>query len=50
MPPIRHPCINASEHESLGDFFHHHVEEKTNTKKGITKKNMPNYNIEKIKC
>jgi hypothetical protein len=47
MPPNHHPCINISEWESLGDFFHHPVEERTNTKKGITKQ-MPccNINIE----
>jgi len=49
MSPSRHPCIDTSKHEFLGDLSHHPVEERTNTKKIITKK-MPNYNIEKIGC
>jgi len=38
MPPNRHPCIDVSKRESLCDLFHHLVEKRTNTKKGITKK------------
>jgi hypothetical protein len=33
-----HPCIDTSEHKSLGGLSPHHVEERTNTKKGIIKK------------
>jgi hypothetical protein len=47
MPPYCHPCIDISEHEFLGGLAHHHVEERTNTKKGITKK-MPCCNIGRI--
>jgi transcription initiation factor TFIID subunit TAF12 len=32
------PCIDISECKSFGGLSHHPVEEKTNTKKGITKK------------
>jgi len=39
MFPNHHPCITASEHKSFGDLSHHPMEERTNTKKGITKKN-----------
>jgi hypothetical protein len=33
-----HPCIDANECESFGDFCHHPVEERTNTIKGMIKK------------
>jgi hypothetical protein len=36
--PSRHPCIDANKHESLGGLSHHPMEERTNTKRGITKK------------
>ncbi len=36
MLPSHHPCINTS--KSFGGLSHHPTEEKTNTKKGITKK------------
>jgi hypothetical protein len=35
--------------KSFDGFFHHHVEERTNTKKGITTK-MPCYNTGNIGC
>jgi hypothetical protein len=38
MFPNRHPCINANEREFLGGLSHHPMEERTNVKKGITKK------------
>jgi hypothetical protein len=38
MFPSRHPCIDASECNSFGGFFHHHVEERINTKKFPTQK------------
>jgi hypothetical protein len=38
MPLSCHPCINVSERESFGDLSPHPMEERTNTKKGITKK------------
>jgi hypothetical protein len=38
MPPSCHPCIDVSKWESLGSLSHHPMEEKTNTKKRITKK------------
>jgi hypothetical protein len=38
MPPSCHSCTNASDHKSLCKLSHHLVEERTNTKKGITKK------------
>jgi hypothetical protein len=38
MSPSCHPCIDTSEHESLGGLSHHLVEERTNTKKGIIRK------------
>jgi hypothetical protein len=38
MSPNRRPCINASKRESLGGLFHHPMEERTNTNKGIKKK------------
>jgi hypothetical protein len=36
--PSHHPCNDVSKRKSLGGLSHHPVEEKTNTKKGITKK------------
>jgi len=38
MPPNHHPCINANEHKFFGGLSHHPMEERINTKKGITKK------------
>jgi hypothetical protein len=38
MSPSCHPCNDANEHEYFGGLSHHLMEEKTNTKKGITKK------------
>jgi hypothetical protein len=38
MPPNCHPCIDVGEHKSFGGLFHHPVEEKRNTKKGIMEK------------
>jgi hypothetical protein len=38
MSPNHHPCIDTNKCESLSGISHHLVEEKTNTKKGITKK------------
>jgi hypothetical protein len=40
MRPSHHPCIDVSERKYLGGLFHHLVEEKTSTKKGITKKHV----------
>ncbi len=39
MSPNCHTCINASEHKCLHDLFHHPIKERTNNKKGTTKKN-----------
>jgi hypothetical protein len=49
MFPYCHPGIDVNEHESLGGLSHHHVEEKTSTKKIITKKK-PCCNIRRIEC
>jgi hypothetical protein len=38
MSPNCHPCIDTNNHGSLDDLFHHPIKERTNTKKGITKK------------
>jgi hypothetical protein len=38
MFPNHHPCIDASEHESLSGLSHHPMEDVTNTKKGVIKK------------
>lgn len=38
MSPICHPCIVISKREYLNGHSHHFVKERTNTKKGITKK------------
>jgi hypothetical protein len=37
MPPSCHPCTNASNRKSFGGLSPHPVEERTNTKTGITK-------------
>jgi len=36
MLPSHHPCINTS--KCFDGLSHHPIEERTNTKKGITKK------------
>jgi hypothetical protein len=38
MSPIYHPWIDANQHKYLGGLSHHLMKEKTNTKKGITRK------------
>ncbi len=40
MFPNHHPCIDTNKCEYLGSVFHHLVEERTNTKNGITKKHV----------
>jgi hypothetical protein len=46
MPPSHHPCIDVNECKYLGGFFRHHVKERTNTKKGITKKKCHDVTLE----
>jgi hypothetical protein len=57
MLPNCHTCIDASECKFLDGLFHHPMEERINTKKGITKKTCqvaiskgPNANQDKRIC
>jgi hypothetical protein len=40
MSPNCHPCIDTSQLKSFGGLSHHPMEERTNTKNGITKKHI----------